>query len=140
MPGVGQNLHPFTGKGDVFQMSEKFSSGPENSKQTNKASPLSRVDPLACHTCCDTWRPFIMAISKCGTHSYFRSFCIGVVNTYFYDLDLSRLGFDHPSFCLRGNALTDCPTAAQNELTGENACTVNEHIVVILMYSWILNH
>ena len=36
------------------------------------------------------------------THTYCRAFSSGAVTTYFYDLGLSRLGFQHPSFRLRG--------------------------------------
>ena len=44
------------------------------------------------------------------THIYCRAFNSGAVTTYFFDLVLSRLGFQ-PSFC-GANALTHCTTAA----------------------------
>ena len=36
----------------------------------------------------------------------------GAVTTCFYDLGLSQLGFEHPTFRLRGVALAHCATAA----------------------------
>ena len=36
------------------------------------------------------------------THTYCRAFSSGAVATCFYDLGLSRLGFEHPMFRLRG--------------------------------------
>ena len=36
------------------------------------------------------------------THTYRRVFSSGAVTTCFYDLGLSRLGFEHPTFRLRG--------------------------------------
>ena len=36
------------------------------------------------------------------THTYCRAFSSGAVTTCFYDLYLSRLGFEHPTFRLRG--------------------------------------
>ena len=65
--------------------------------------PLSSGDSLACHTYCDTRHPFLMVISEdCDTHIYCRAFRSGTVTTCFYDLGLLRLGFKHPTFCLRG--------------------------------------
>ena len=51
-----------------------------------------------------------MAISE-DTHTYFRAFRSGAVTTCFYDLGLSRLGFEHPTLRLRGqysNPLRHC--------------------------------
>ena len=36
------------------------------------------------------------------THTYCRAFGSGAGTTYIYDLGLSRLGFQHPTFRLRG--------------------------------------
>ena len=36
------------------------------------------------------------------THTYYRAFRSGAVTTCFYDLGLSRLGFEHPTFRLQG--------------------------------------
>ena len=44
---------------------------------------------LACHTDCDT-------------HTHCQSSDSGAVTTCFYDLGLPRLGFEHPTFRLRG--------------------------------------
>ena len=44
------------------------------------------------------------------TQTYRRAFCTGAVTTCFYDLALSRLGFEHQTFRLRCETLK--PTAA----------------------------
>ena len=42
MPSIGQNLQTFTGNGDfLIHMSEKFSSGTINPKQTNRQTRFS---------------------------------------------------------------------------------------------------
>ena len=64
--------------------------------------PLSSEGSLACHAYCDTGHPFIMVISEDPWHSRLLPFGSGAVTTCFYDLGLSRLGFEHPSFRLRG--------------------------------------
>ena len=58
---------------------------------------------FACHTYCDTRYPFITVISEdpC-TKTYCRAFSSGAVTTCFYDLGMSRLGFEHLTFRLRG--------------------------------------
>ena len=43
-----------------------------------------------------------VVISEDPWHIYCPAFGSGAVTTCFYDLGLSRLGFDHPTFCLRG--------------------------------------
>ena len=64
---------------------------------------LSSDCSLACHTYCDTRHPFIMFIFKDLWHSHpCRTLDIGAVATCFYDLGLSRLGFEHLTFPLRG--------------------------------------
>ena len=37
-----------------------------------------------------------------GTQTNYRAFSSGAVTTCFYDLGLSRRGFEHPTFRLRG--------------------------------------
>ena len=65
--------------------------------------PLSCKDSLACHTNCDTGHPFIMNTSRTrDTHTYCRAFGSGAVTICFYNLVLWRLGFEHPTFCFRG--------------------------------------
>ena len=56
-------------------------------------SPLSSEGSLACHT----YSPI-----TCNTHTYCKAFDKGPVTTCFYDLGLSRLGFEHPIFRMRG--------------------------------------
>ena len=74
---------------------------------------------LTCHGFCDTRHPFIMVISEDPWHSHFcRAFSSGAVTTFLYDFDLLRLGFEHPSFCLRihrSNPL-QVPSIGQNSL------------------------
>ena len=62
--------------------------------------PLSSEGSLAYHIYCDTGHPFKMVISKDLWHSHL--FCSGAVITCFNDICLSRLGFEHPTFRLRG--------------------------------------
>ena len=59
---------------------------------------------------CDTGHPFIMVISEdCDTHTYYRAFSSGAVTTCFYDLGISQLGFEHPTFRLQGHYLVLIP-------------------------------
>ena len=74
---------------------------------TRHSWPLSSEGSSACHTYCDTGHPFIMDNSLSSprtrdTHTYCRAFSSGAVTTCFYDLGLSRLGFEHPTYRLRG--------------------------------------
>ena len=56
---------------------------------------------LACHTYCDT-QPFICSFQRTlDTHTFCRPFDSGAVPTCFYDLGLSRLGFENPTFRMR---------------------------------------
>ena len=43
------------------------------------------------------------------THTYCQAFSRGAVTTCFYDLGLSRLGFEHPTFRLRGERSNPLP-------------------------------
>ena len=64
---------------------------------------LSIEGSLACHTYCDTGHPFIMFISEDPWHLHLHlAFGSAAVTTCFNDLGLSRLGFEHPTFRLRG--------------------------------------
>ena len=55
------------------------------------------------HLYCDKGHPFIMVIFEDpDTHTYCRAFSSGTATTCFYELGLSRLGFEHPTFRLRG--------------------------------------
>ena len=61
--------------------------------------PLSSKGSLECHTYCDTGHPFIMVISEDPWHLHqWRA-----VTTFFYDLGLSRLGFEPSTFRLQGD-------------------------------------
>ena len=58
---------------------------------------------LVCHTYRDTGHPFIMVISEDPWHSHLMpSFSQWSCHYCFNDLDLSRLGFEQPTFPLRG--------------------------------------
>ena len=64
--------------------------------------PWSSEGSLACHTYCDTGRPFIMVVSEGLWHSHLLlTFGSRVVTICFNDLGLSRLGFEQPTFCSR---------------------------------------
>ena len=64
--------------------------------------PLSSEGSLACHTYYDTGHPFIMVISEDPWHSHLMS-SVWQWSCYylFKDFDLSRLGFEHQTFCLQ---------------------------------------
>ena len=64
--------------------------------------PLSSEGSFACHTYCDTGHPFIMIISEDLCHWHAMPINSGGVTTCLNDLGLSRLGFKHPTFRLRG--------------------------------------
>ena len=57
-----------------------------NLTYTRNSWPLSGEGSLACNIYCDTGHPFIMVIPA--------------VTTCFNDIDMSRLGFEHPTFCM----------------------------------------
>ena len=58
---------------------------------------------LACRTYCDTGHPFIMVISYDPWHlTCCRAFSSVAVTTCFKDSGVSRPGFEHPTFRLRG--------------------------------------
>ena len=64
---------------------------------------LSSEGSLACHTHCDTGLPFIMVISEDPWHSHLLPNVWQWSCHYrFYDVGLSRLGFENPTFRLRG--------------------------------------
>ena len=79
---------------------------------------LSSEGSLAYHTYCDTGYPFIMVISEDPwQHTYGRALSSGAVTTCFYDLGLSRLGFEHRTFRLRGersSSLRHCCTTSKH--------------------------
>ena len=64
--------------------------------------PLSTEGSIACHTYCDTGHLFIMIISKGVWHFLCQSFGSWAVFTCLNDIRLSRLGFEHPTYRLRG--------------------------------------
>ena len=53
---------------------------------------------LACHTYCDTWH-----LRPRYTNTYCLAFSSGVT-TWYNDLDLSQLRFEHPTFCMQGKS------------------------------------
>ena len=62
--------------------------------------PLSSGSSLACHTYCDMGHP--SSPRTCDTLTLCRAFGSWAVTACFYDLGLSRLGFEHPTFRLPG--------------------------------------
>ena len=58
------------------------------------SGPLSSEGSWTCHTYCDMGQPIIMAISKNPWS--------GAATTYFNKIGLSWLGFQHPTYSLRG--------------------------------------
>ena len=75
--------------------------------------PLSSEVSQACYTFCHTEHPSIMVSSRTHkTHSCCWAFSSGAVATFFKDLCLSRLGFEHPTSACWANALSYCATAA----------------------------
>ena len=71
---------------------------------TRLSWPSSSEGSYACHTYCDTVHPIIVVISEepYGTHTQMLpSVGSGTVTTCFYDLDLLRLGFERPTFCMQ---------------------------------------
>ena len=65
--------------------------------------PLSSEGSLACRTNCDAGIHLYWSYPRTrDTHTFCRAFSSGAVTTCFYDLCLFRLGFEHPTFRLRG--------------------------------------
>ena len=50
----------------------------------------------------DLYSAFLASLRTHDTHTYFWAFGSGAVTTYFYDLALSRLIFEYPTFFLLG--------------------------------------
>ena len=74
---------------------------------------FSSEGSLACHTCCDTGHPFLRSSPRTrDIHTCCRAFGSGTVTTCVNDLGLSRPGFEHPTFRMRGERSTDWATAA----------------------------
>ena len=74
--------------------------------------PYSSEGSLACHAYYDTVHPFIMVIFEDPWHSYLLPSVWQWNCHLFYDLDLSRLGFEHPTLHLPAGRTwlhgTDC--------------------------------
>ena len=75
--------------------------------------PQSSEGSLACHTYCDTGHLFIIWSSPRtrDTHTYCHALSSEAVTTRFYNLGLSQLGFEHPTFSLQGQRSNHCTTA-----------------------------
>ena len=65
--------------------------------------PLSSEGSLACHIYCDTGHPFLMVISKepVTLEPIAERLTVELSLPFFYDIGLSRLRFEHPTFCMR---------------------------------------
>ena len=65
--------------------------------------PFTGEGFLAYHTYCETRCPFRMVKHLWGSTTVtFDLFSNGAETIYFYDLRLSRMGFEHPNFRMRG--------------------------------------
>ena len=70
---------------------------------TRHSWPFSIEGSLTYHIYCDTWHPFVWSSPRTrDTHTCCRAFKIGAITTFFNDLGLSRAGFEHPTFGMRG--------------------------------------
>ena len=63
---------------------------------------LSSEGFLTCHHYCDMGNPEWSSPMTLDTYTYYRSFSSVAVTTCFYDLGLSRLGFEQPNCCMQG--------------------------------------
>ena len=59
-----------------------------------------------------SWCPRTIRLDDRDYHTYIQAFSSGAVTSCFYDLRLSRLGFEHQPSACGVNALTLCATAA----------------------------
>ena len=65
--------------------------------------PFSSEGSFAIHAYCKSRIRYKLSSPRTSdTHICCRAFSSGAVTTCFYDLHLSRLGFEHPTFRLRG--------------------------------------
>ena len=104
--GLSSNSRIFHSCGDFASTGE----GLQMLTYARHSWQLNFKGSLACHTYCDTSLPFKMVISR-DTHTYCLAFRSGAGTTCFYDLDLSLLRFEHPTFRLlgeRSNTLRHC--------------------------------
>ena len=84
---------------------------------------------IARHTYCNMGHPFIMVISEDRWHSHLlRVFSSGAVTICFYNLGLSQLGFEHPTFRLRGQR-------SNNE---KRSSVGGNHTKIGLMQNWMV--
>ena len=91
--GFSSNSRIFHSQGDVTNSGD----GLQMLTYARHLRPSSRKGSLAKHTYCDTGHPLIMVISEDPWHSHLLPSC----HFMFYDLGLSRLGFEHPNFRVR---------------------------------------
>ena len=77
---------------------------------TRHSLPLSSGGSFTCHTYGDTGHPFLRSSPRTrDIRTRCRAFGSGTVTTCFSDLGLSRPGFEHPTFRLRGERSTSAP-------------------------------
>ena len=76
--------------------------GMQNLTYARNSWPLRWTGSVTSHTFCETGSPFIMVISEDrDTNTYSRAFDSGVITTCFYDLGMSQLEFDLPSWMVK---------------------------------------
>ena len=78
----------------------------------------------------NTGHPYIMVITENPWHTYCWAFSWGAVTTCFYDLCLSRLGFEHPTVRLRGER-----SNRLHRLRGLNICALFKCLFCVT-YMW----
>ena len=78
----------------------------------------------------------------CDTHTCCRAFSRGAVTAWFYDLDLSRLGFEHPTFRMRGKRSNRLRHRRGNIYSIGKYCWLNllAYLKFLRPIAWILNH
>ena len=84
-------------------------------------SALMAIEQWACHTYCDTGHPFIMVISEDPLHSHLLPGVLQLSCHYLLLRLLSRLGFEHTTFRMRG----DCADRLRHRHGFHNSCYNN---------------
>ena len=92
---LSSHSRPFHSYEDVTITAEGF----QSLTYARHTWPFISKGSSPCHTYCDTGHP---SSKNRDTYTYCRAFRSGAVTTCFYDLGQSRLGFEQPTFRLKG--------------------------------------
>ena len=110
--GFSSHLRIFHSYGDVTITGE----GLQILTYAQHLWPFSSEGSLACHTYCDTAHPFIIVIFEDPCHSHLLpSIWQCSWHQLFLQLGYVAAGIWTPNFCLWGESLTDCATAAASD-------------------------